>query len=229
MKFCNVINLGLIDYKSALEFQRQLFNKKHATRCCDYLIFAEHFPVYTCGRSAEASSLIKGDLKGIDVVEVDRGGSITFHGPGQLMVYPIITLPNKTNLLSYIKDLEFMIIRTAAVYGIKANSGTCSGVWVDTKKLSSVGIKVSSAITMHGLSLNVNCDLTYFDPIKACGLQAEATSMEKILGYEVEINDLIELIILNFGKIFNYKMKMYSERKENEPQLKAPSKNAQSN
>ena len=206
MKTCNIIKLGLTDYKEALKYQRTLFKKRHTGEVGDTLILTEHQPVYTCGRSADESCLIRGKLpEGVELLKVDRGGSLTFHGPGQLMVYPIINL-EKTGIFSYLRQLEQMVIRAVAVYGLKAHTGEIAGVWTGGKKLASLGVKISSGITMHGLSLNVNCDLSYFKPILACGLKASATCMKGLLGYEVEMEDISDLITLNFGKIFNYRI-----------------------
>lgn len=224
MKRCEIVNLGLVDYNHALNYQREIFKKKHTTKLDDTIVFAEHLPVYTCGRSADDSSLVKGKLPNkTPILKVDRGGSITFHGPGQLLVYPIIDISNNMNVMTYIRSLEQMVIRALAVYGIKASTGEVSGVWVNGKKIASIGIKVSSGITMHGISINVNCDLSYFEPILACGTNAEATSMKNLLGYEVEISDVIDLIILNFGKVFNYRFRQ-KEREKDESESSYQSK-----
>ena len=212
MEKCQVIDLGLIDYRKALNFQRNLFTKKHAGMIVDTLIFAEHLPVYTCGRASDYKSLITKEIpKDIEVIKVDRGGSLTFHGPGQLMVYPVITLPKEMSVMGYIKSLEYMTARAMAVYGMKVEDGEIAGSWVAGEKLASIGIKVSSKITMHGLALNINCDLKYFEPILACGLKRKSISMQDILGYEVEMEDVIDLIVLNFGKVFNYQMTLAKE------------------
>ena len=212
MKKCQVLNLGLIDFQKALDIQRDIFRNKHADEVMDTLIFAEHLPVYTSGRAADAASLIKGQLpKGVDLLKIDRGGSITYHGPGQLMIYPVISLPKDMNIKGYINNLEHMVSRAMAVYGVQVERGEIAGSWVAGEKLASIGIKVSSAITMHGMALNVNCDLRYFEPIRACGLKSKAISMQDILGYEVEMDDVIDLIVLNFGKVFNYQMTLAKE------------------
>jgi len=206
LKTCKIIKKGLTDYKEALSYQRSLFKKRHTNEIGDTLVLTEHNPVYTCGRSADESCLIKSELpEGTTLLKVDRGGSLTFHGPGQLMVYPIIDLGN-TDIFSYLRQLEQVAIRAVAVYGIKAHTKKIAGVWIGNKKLASIGIKVSSSITMHGLALNVNCDLSYFKPILACGLKARAVCMKGLLGYEVEMEDIADLIALNFGKIFNYRI-----------------------
>jgi len=206
LKTCKIEKLGLTDYKTALAYQRSLFKKRHTNQIGDTLVLTEHKPVYTCGRSADESCLIKGELpQGVELLKVDRGGSLTFHGPGQLVAYPIIDL-GETNIISYLRQLEQVVIRAVAVYGLNARTQKIAGVWIGGKKLASVGIKVSSGITMHGLALNVNCDLSYFKPILACGLKAPAVCMKELLGYEVEMEDITDLITLNFGKIFNYRI-----------------------
>ncbi len=227
MKNCEILNLGLIDYQQALNYQREIFKQKHTTKLNDTLIFAQHPPVYTCGRSADTDTLIKDKAaQPIQVLKVDRGGSITYHGPGQLLVYPVIKLEKDMRVMTYIRNLEHMVIRMLAVYGIKANQGEVSGVWVGKKKIASIGIKISSGITMHGISINVNCDLAPFEPILACGTDAQATSMKEILGYEIEISDVIDLVILNFGKVFNYRLiQAESEREDDEHQRQISFKN----
>lgn len=208
MQECNVVNLGLTDYNEALNFQRELFKKRHTGQIGDTLILTEHLPVYTCGRSADAKSLIIKKLPGdSELITVDRGGSITFHGPGQLMIYPIISLAKRMKAISYLRSLEQMIISSMAVYGIKTAADEITGIWVGNRKLASVGIKISSGTTMHGAALNVNCDLSCFEPILACGGKAKAVSMKDLLGYEVDMEDVTDLVMLNFGKVFNYRIK----------------------
>jgi len=207
VKDLRVVKLGYVDFEKALYFQRAIFKRLHTKESCDTLILAEHYPVYTCGRSANPSVLIKKRLpEGINLTKVDRGGSITYHGPGQLMIYPVISISEAT-IGSYLKQLELVIERALAVFGIKTHIADVAGVWTGSKKLASLGIKVSSGLTMHGASLNVNCNLSFFEPIYACGLRTKFTSMKEILGYEIGMVDIADLIMMNFGKIFNYRIR----------------------
>ena len=180
---------GLTPYAEGLCLQRNL----HADRCAgkigDTILFVEHAPVYTLGRSAVASHLLwtRETLRerGVEVVETDRGGDITFHGPGQVVAYPVVSLRERgLGVRDYIARLEDAVIETLAGFGLDAGRDARNrGVWIGNAKICAIGIRVSRGVTMHGLALNVNTDLSFFAGIVPCGLaDADVTSMAEELG-----------------------------------------------
>ncbi len=218
-----VCHLGLSDYQSTWELQKaiqsRLIDAKHAVPEHEYpnvLLTVEHPPVYTLGKSGDTSNLLL-DGNGLsDVgatfVRIDRGGDITFHGPGQLVVYPILDLGHfYTDIHRYLRELEEVVIRTCAHYDLRTTriEGR-TGVWtranagVKTRKICSMGIKCSRWVTSHGLALNVVNDLSYFSHIVPCGLpDANMTSISQELGSDVSISDVLPLFVQHFGEVFD--------------------------
>jgi lipoyl(octanoyl) transferase len=175
----------------------------------DTLLLTEHDHVYTLGKSTDDNHLLatEDELKsgGIEVFQVDRGGDITYHGPGQIVGYPIINLSNYSlDIHRYLRDLEETIIRTLARFGIKSGREIgMTGVWVDGEKIAAIGIKVSRWITMHGFALNVNTDLEKFDRIIPCGIfHKGVTSMKKILGIDVQFESVVKELADVFSEVF---------------------------
>ncbi len=195
------IKKGLTPYDEALHLQRGL----HADRCAgivgDSILFVEHAPVYTLGRSADTAHLLW-DLetlraKGVELVEADRGGDITFHGPGQIVAYPIVDLAARgLGVRDYISRLEAAVIDTLAAFGLKAGRDPRNrGVWVGNAKICAIGIRVSRHVTMHGLALNVNTDLSYFAGIVPCGLpDADVTSLAEELGARQDLEAVRDVL-----------------------------------
>lgn len=220
-------DLGLMDYKKCWDYQEQLFNKtieqkisnrNHNTTIptTNYLLFVEHPHVYTLGKSGNESHLLINE-KGLNENEatyykINRGGDITYHGPGQLVAYPILDLDNFfTDIHQYLRLLEETIILTLAEYGIKAErSKGETGVWLDAdhpikaRKICAMGVRCSRWVTMHGWGFNVNSDLNYFNNIIPCGIQNKGvTSLNKELGVaEVNMNEIKEKLRTNFAKLF---------------------------
>lgn len=172
--------------------------------------------MYTLGKSGNMANILidekEREQKGIEFFKTNRGGDITFHGPGQLVGYPIIDLDNfKTDLGWYLRNLEEVIILTMAEYGLKGDrSKGETGVWIDPdikgkeRKICAMGIRCSRWITMHGFAFNVNADLTYFDYIIPCGIEnKQVTSLQKELGYQIPMAALKQKVRTNFGKVFN--------------------------
>ena len=195
--------------------RRDQVNKK----TYNYLIFLEHDPVYTLGKSGDINNLLIDDSvlnkNNIEVVRTNRGGDITFHGPGQLVVYPIFDLDNFfTDIHKYLRLIEDVIILTLKNYNIIAErvDGE-TGVWINSKtpypeKICAMGIRVSRWVTMHGLALNVNTDLSYFDNIIPCGIKQKGiTSMKKILNKKISIKEVQTVIQFYFKKVFEAKLK----------------------
>ena len=181
-----------------------------------HLLLVEHSPVYTLGKSGKTEHILISEQemqeRGIDYFHINRGGDITFHGPGQIVGYPIMDLEQfKTDLGWYLRSLEEVIILTLAHYGLKGDrSKGETGVWLDPdipgkeRKICAMGIKCSRWITMHGFAFNVNTDLTYFDHIVPCGIVGkQVTSLEKELGYTLPFSEVKSLVAKNFEKVFD--------------------------
>jgi lipoyl(octanoyl) transferase len=171
----------------------------------DILILVEHPPVYTLGKNADQNHLLQNRSKSVEVFNVERGGDITFHGPGQLVCYPIIDLNNyKKSISWYMRILEQIIIdslKTFDVVGQRIEGLT--GVWVDEKKIAAQGVKISRWVTMHGFSLNVNPDLSFYDGIIPCGIfHYGVTSIEKLLGEKQNMGRVKEIVINSFNSHF---------------------------
>lgn len=229
-------DLGIINYKSAWDYQEELvkknvdiksklrkietngeaqtLNQKFPTS--NYLLFCEHLPVYTLGKSGHMENVLLSEHemeeKEIEFFKTNRGGDITFHGLQQVVGYPIIDLENfYTDIGRYLRNLEEVIILTIAEYGIKGErSKGETGVWLEPgvigkeRKICAMGIRCSRWITMHGFALNVNTDLSYFDNIIPCGIaNKQVTSIEKELGYKVDFEEVKEKIKRNFAKVFD--------------------------
>lgn len=204
-----IIDLELIDYEEAYKRQREIVAKRKLGEVGDTLILAEHNAVFTIGRSGADDNLLADEeelaRQGIRVLHVDRGGDITFHGRGQLVAYPIIDLKQrKTDLHQYLRDLEEVVIRFLNDYGLtgKRIAGK-TGVWVDDKKIASIGIAASGWVTYHGLSINLNTDLEFFSMINPCGMKsAGITSLAALLGRPIDMEEAKGRLSLRFDGIF---------------------------
>ncbi len=204
-------DLGMIDYNQAWDLQKEIFDLRHRNEINDTLFLLEHPHTYTLGKVAEKENLISTNeqLKelGISVYEIDRGGDITYHGPGQIVGYPIIKLSDwKEDTHEYLRGLEEVIIKTCAEYGLSTNRNPkYTGVWLGERKIAAIGIKVSRWITMHGFAFNVNTDLAYFGGIIPCGIRdKDVTSLQRELGKEIEIDEVKEKLVKNFQNVFGY-------------------------
>ena len=208
MKTIDIINLGCIDYQKAYCIQKQYHRKRQHDLIPNTLILAQHPHVITCGRlynDKDIVNLKELESRGIPIIKTDRGGGITYHGPGQIMTYPIFDLKTiKKDIHFYIMRLENTIIDLLTTYSIKARSKNESrGVWVKNKKIASIGVGISRWITYHGACLNVDTDMDYFKFIKPCGLPSdEMISMKQILNIAVDIAEVEENIIKSFKKNF---------------------------
>ncbi|MDO5663652.1 MAG: lipoyl(octanoyl) transferase LipB [Bacteroidia bacterium] len=214
-------NLGRIRYKEAWDLQEKMFDSvvdaknNHIESKPQYLLFCEHEPVYTLGKSGNAQNLLIAEhvckSKNIDYYPIDRGGDITFHGPGQLVAYPIIDMEEfHVGVKSYIQKLEDVVIQTLQFYGIIGEKDEkAMGVWIDAqhpakaRKICAIGVRTSRFVTMHGLALNVNTDLSYFNYINPCGFTDRAvTSMQKELGREVDFQEVSDRMKQAFMDVF---------------------------
>jgi len=204
-------DLGTIDYKDAWDLQKNLFNSRYKKEIDDTFLLLEHPHTYTLGKTADRKNLIAEDKfldqNKISVYDIDRGGDITYHGPGQIVGYPIIDLTGwQEDTHKYLRALEEVIIKTCSEYNISANRNTdYTGVWVADKKIAAIGIKVSRWITMHGFAFNVNTDLSLFDGIIPCGIKdKQVTSIQNELGIAIDINEVKSIILKNFTEVFEY-------------------------
>lgn len=205
----NVVNLGLTDYKFAWDLQRGIFDLRAEGKISDVLLLTEHKDVYTLGKSSDVHHLLAGEeelqTSGVEVFHVDRGGDVTYHGPGQLVGYPIIDLTGYyRDIHRYLRAVEEVIIQTLTEYGIHSRRAEkYTGVWVGNDKIAAIGVKVSRWITMHGFALNVNTDLSYFDRIIPCGIFHKGiTSLERLLGKKISLNEISSVLAQKFGEVF---------------------------
>ena len=204
-------DLGTIDYKQAWDLQKEIFDLRYRNEINDTFFLLEHPHTFTLGKVADKENLISSNeqLKelGVSVYNIDRGGDITYHGPGQIVGYPIIKLSDwKEDTHAYLRALEEVIIQTCADYGLATERNPkYTGVWIGERKIAAIGIKVSRWITMHGFAFNVNTDLSYFGGIIPCGIKdKDVTSLQKELGRKIEIDDVKEKLVKNFQQVFEY-------------------------
>jgi lipoyl(octanoyl) transferase len=199
-------DLGEIEYGAVLSLQESFVESKHRENLPDILLFVEHPHVITLGRGGKEANVVSaGD---VPVFRSSRGGDVTYHGPGQMVVYPIIDLKSKLrkDVHRYLRYLEQAAIRTLGSFGIEAERNPpWTGIWIGKKKIAAIGVAVRRGITYHGLALNVNTDLTYFERIVPCGLQwSEVTSMQKEIGKELPIEAVKKTFLRNFTRQFGY-------------------------
>ena len=219
-------NIGLIDYKEAWDYQESLFDEivsiKERNRKAEvqepshnYLIFCEHPHVYTIGKSGKLENLLISEdflkSKSATLHKINRGGDITYHGPGQIVGYPILDLDNfGVSIKNYIDGLEEVIIRALQHYDIIATrSAGATGVWLDAddpikaRKISAIGVRTSHWVSMHGFAFNINTNLDYFGYIVPCGIQGKSvTSLEKELGRKIDIDEVHEILKREFSNVF---------------------------
>jgi len=244
----SVVQLGQVDYGEGLRLQRKLVDLRKADEIGDVLLLLEHSPVITLGRNAKAANVLASTdalaARGVEVFECDRGGDVTFHGPGQLVGYPIVDLrgysssqlsalssqsqPSRKTLgvIDYVRRLEEVLIRTCGDFGIPTRRvAGLTGVWTDDgcvvpglrpgcgaetrrhttaeAKIAALGVHISRSVTSHGVALNVNTDLSFFNLIVPCGIAAKpVTSMQKELGRELDMNEVAHSVSRNFGRVF---------------------------
>lgn len=205
----SIIDLGFCDYGLALQKQKELWQKRLQAQIPDTLILVEHPPVFTIGKHGKTENLLISESllkeKNIQLCHIERGGDITFHGPGQLVGYPIFMLTDPLiNIKQFIHNLENCLCRVLDIFGIKAIvKHPYIGVWVKEKKIASIGIAVSKRVTFHGFALNVSTDLDYFKYINPCGdRNIEMTSMAEMLGQPIPMEKIKEKIAIEFNKTF---------------------------
>jgi lipoyl(octanoyl) transferase len=209
-KYC-LRELGRTDYGTALELQRQLAAERQQGLIPDQLLLLEHPHVITLGRNGKAGNVLASDevlsRAGVSFYPTDRGGDVTYHGPGQLVGYPIIDLREwQRDVGAYVRAVEQVIIDTLADYGISAGRiPKLTGVWVDDCKIAAIGVRISRWVTSHGFALNVSTDLSYFQYIVPCGLTKPVTSMAA-LGVQVGLHEVGQTLATHFGRVFDCEM-----------------------
>ncbi len=223
---CQIERLGVVEYGDGLRLQRERVAARKAGAIPDMLLLLEHPHVYTLGRNAKTENLLISAeqlaARGAQVFEIDRGGDVTYHGPGQLVGYPILDLAkHRRDIAWYMRSLEEVLIAVAGEYGIKAGRlAGAPGVWVGNDKLAALGVHISRWVTSHGFAFNVNTDLRYFDCIVPCGLRDKGvTSLQKLLGRPVEMDEVIERIARQFGRVFEVEMVEQAESRGSRVEL----------
>lgn len=220
----SVIQLGKVDYATGQRLQEKLVTLRKEGRVGDILLLLEHTPVITLGRNAKAKNILASPEllaeRGVEVFECDRGGDVTFHGPGQLVAYPIFDLrgfPSQTatrnsmGVIEFVRNLEEGLIRTCAEFGIPTKRiAGLTGAWTDVPhaaKIAALGIHISRGVTSHGVALNVNTDLSFFDLIVPCGIVSKpVTSMAKELGRSVVMQEVAHALSRHLGRVFDSQM-----------------------
>ena len=198
-------DLGFKEYKSVLSLQKKLQKQRIAGKTQDTLILVEHEPVYTLGKNANKHHLLQSRDKSVKVHNIDRGGDVTFHGPGQLVGYPILDLRNyKKSVSWYMRTLEELTIRVLKEFDIKGcRIKGLTGVWVENKKIAAQGVRISRWVTMHGFSINVCPQLSYYDGIIPCGIfNYDVTSMEECLKKKLSIKKIKNSVSEIFLELF---------------------------
>jgi lipoyl(octanoyl) transferase len=204
-----VVRCGIVPYEEALQAQSRLRERRQREEIADVLLLLEHPPVYTRGRRSSAEELPMGrewyELQGIEVRDTDRGGRVTYHGPGQLVAYPIVSLrPYGDDVLEYVRGLERTTIGALAEHGVEAGPiEGLTGVWAGERKIGSIGVHVSRGVTTHGLAINVNNDLQPFEWIVPCGIEGVAmTSLSRELGAEQDMEAFADTLLARFAEVF---------------------------
>jgi lipoyl(octanoyl) transferase len=204
-----VRRLGRVAYAAGLDLQQGLVSERQQGRIPDQLLLLEHDPVFTLGRNAQREHvLFPAELlrqRGYEVFETGRGGDVTYHGPGQIVGYPILDLaPDRRDVHRYVRDLEEVMIRTCADYGVAAGRvAGLTGTWVGQDKIGAIGVRISRWVTSHGFAFNVTTDLSAFDLIVPCGIRGRGvTSLERLLGRRVPLPEVSERLASHFGAVF---------------------------
>ena len=209
---CQAAHLGILEYQQAWDLQLRLAQEIRDCLRPNILLLLEHLPVFTKGRMSKTEHVLldSGVLqdKGIAIFETDRGGQVTFHGPGQLVAYPVVSLKDWGGPVKYVRTLEHIIIDTLAAFDVTAGLVEgLTGVWVGDAKLAAIGLKISRGVAYHGFAINVNTDLDYYDYIVPCGIEDRpVTSLSKALGRPVEMEQVRYSLTYHFGQAMDFKM-----------------------
>jgi len=215
-----ILDLGLVRYERAWRIQKALVDRVYQRKIPGVLMMLEHPHVYTLGRRGKMSDLLLDEdgLKrlGVDVLRVDRGGEVTYHGPGQLVAYPILDLKSWGGPVKYVRSLEEALVRTLADFGIAGHTlEGLPGVWVGERKVAFIGVRISRGVTCHGISLNVNTDLSFYDHIVPCGIPClRVTSMERASGGLLRMGDVRRSLTRSLGQVMGFAAVTHADLQE---------------
>jgi lipoyl(octanoyl) transferase len=216
-RVCDAKWLGLVSYSDGLRMQEQAVEQLRAGDGSERLFLIEHPHVFTLGRGANSSNILASQEQllshSIEVHETGRGGDVTYHGPGQLVGYPIINLkPDRCDVHRYVRDIEDVLIRTIADFGVTGGRiKGLTGVWVGNEKIAAIGVRIARWITSHGFALNVNTDLSYFQMIVPCGITDKGvTSMSRLLGRRIDMQEVARAAAHHFGEVFERDIIMFN-------------------
>ena len=217
-RVCAARWLGLTAYGDGLRLQERAVERLRAGEGGEQLLLLEHPHVFTLGRGADATNILADETQlaahRIEVHETGRGGDVTYHGPGQLVGYPIINLkPDRCDVHRYVRDIEEVLIRTAGEYGVEGGRiKGLTGVWVGDEKVAAIGVRIARWITSHGFALNVNTDLQYFRMIVPCGITDKGvTSLARLTGRALDLREVAEVVTRHFGEVFGRDMNKFDE------------------
>ena len=206
---CEARWLGNVQYHDGLRLQERAVERLRSGEGLEQLLLLEHPHVFTLGRGADSANILADQKQlqrnSVEVHETGRGGDVTYHGPGQLVGYPIINLkPDRCDVHRYVRDIEELLIRTIAEFGVTGTRITgLTGVWVGNEKIGAIGVRIARWITSHGFALNVNTDLSYFQMIVPCGIAGKGvTSLSRLLGREVELREVARIVASRFAQVF---------------------------
>lgn len=204
-----VRRLGRLPYGEGLALQERLVAERQRGEIPDHLLLLEHDPVFTLGRNARAENvLVPAEAlreRGFEVFDTGRGGDVTYHGPGQVVGYPILDLsPDRRDVHRYVRDLEEVMLRTCADYGVEAERiAGLTGAWVGCEKIGAIGVRLSRWVTSHGFAFNVSTDLAAFDLIVPCGIRSKGvTSLERLLGRPVALEEVMDRLLVHFAAVY---------------------------
>lgn len=209
-RVCEASWLGLVPYDDGLRVQESAVERLRSGDAPEQLLLLEHPHVFTLGRGADSSNILAGNdqlkTNSVEVHETGRGGDVTYHGPGQLVGYPIINLkPDRCDVHRYVRDLEEVLIRAIAEFGVTGvRIQGLTGVWVGNEKIAAIGVRIARWITSHGFALNVNTDLDYFKMIVPCGITDKGvTSLSRLLGRQIPLHDVARFASSEFARVFD--------------------------
>lgn len=209
-RICEARWSGIVSYDEGLGLQELAVERLRSGEAPEQLLLLEHPHVFTLGRGADANNILADQdqlqTNSVEVHETGRGGDVTYHGPGQLVGYPIINLkPDRCDVHRYVRDLEEVLIRTIADYGIEGGRiEGLTGVWVGNEKIAAIGVRIARWITSHGFALNVNTDLKFFQMIVPCGITDKGvTSISRLVGRDVDLSEVAVIAARHFGEVFN--------------------------
>jgi lipoyl(octanoyl) transferase len=212
-RVCEARWLGRVQYDDGLQLQERAVERLRSNEAPEQLLLLEHPHVFTLGRGADSSNILADprqlENSSVEVHQTGRGGDVTYHGPGQLVGYPIIDLrPDRCDVHRYVRDIEEVLIRTIADFGVTGTrSAGLTGVWVGNEKVGAIGVRIARWITSHGFALNINTDLDYFKMIVPCGITGKGvTSLSRLIGRNMDTREVTQTAALNFGRVFGREM-----------------------